>query len=266
MNETDTDQNQKPKISKLAIASIICLGLSFVICCSMGSVVVFFYIPIAGIAALIHIGLSKGRLRGTGLAIMSIVIPICLLLTFISMRNLKWYLQRTVYISGLEGIGTAIKLYANEYDGHLPTPQNWCDLLVIQDNINRNRLSGHREMSDAMWGESVYALNKSVIGMNLSDIPGDVVLLFETTYGRTDSERDTPRKTRDYFSEIYEPHEGVAVHRGKDLVYKDRWNQVGGVEILTTEYYLGEECLVLFADGHAELIKKEELDTLRWEP
>ena len=266
MNEKSSEQGQKPKTSKLAIASIVCLGLSFVICCSMGSVVVFFYIPIAGIAALIHIRLSKGRLRGTGLAIMSIVIPICLLLTFISMRNLKWYLQRTVYISGLEGIGTAIKLYANEHDGHLPTPQKWCDLLVIQDSINRNRLSGHRETSDAMWAESVYALNKSVVGMKLSDIPDDVVLLFETTYGRTDSERDTPRKTRDYFSEIYEPHEGVAVHRGKDLVYKDRWNQVGGVEILTTEYYLGEECLVLFADGHAELIKKEELDTLRWEP
>ena len=80
MNETDTDQNQKPKTSKLAIASIICLGLSFIICCSMRSFVVFFVIPIVGIAALIHIWLSKGRLRGIFLAIASIVIPICLLL------------------------------------------------------------------------------------------------------------------------------------------------------------------------------------------
>ena len=292
MNETNNNQRQKPKTSKLAIASIICLGLffgliaalplviifallfttsewAFGLCqriTSLASLVTLFATPILGVAALIHIGLSKEWLRGIGLAITAIVISMPILLFLMSLPHLIRHLQRTAYISGLENIGTAIKLYANEYDGHLPTPQNWCDLLLTQDDIDENLLSGHRKTSDAAWGESAYALNKSVVGMKLSEIPGDVVLLFETIYGRTDSERDTPWETRDYFWKIYNPNEGVGPHRADDLLYKDRWNQVGGVEILTTEYYLGEECLVLFADGHAELIKKEELDTLRWEP
>ena len=278
MNEANNEQNQVPKTSKLAIASIICIGVFCIIfhgmCClpfpewffRLAIPGFLFTSPILGIAALIHIRLSKGRLRGRGLAITSIVISIILFLFNIGMTHLTRHLKRTVYISGLKEIGSAIKLYANEYEDRLPTTEKWCDLLVIQDNSNENRLSGHRETSDAMWGESAYALNKNIVDMKLSKIPNDVVLLFETTYGRTESERDTPREARDYFWKINDPNYKWNVLERKDLIYKERWNQVGGPEILTTEYYGGEKCLVLFADGHAELIKKEELDTLRWEP
>jgi prepilin-type processing-associated H-X9-DG protein len=116
-----------------------------------------------------------------------------------------------------------------------------------------------------MWGESAYALNKSVVSLKLSDIPGDVVLLFETTYGRTDSERDTPRKTRTYY-DVPNYKNTRTVRFGKSLVYKDRWNQVGGPDILTTEYHKGRGCHVLFADGSVRFVKTKRLDTLRWEP
>ena len=169
-------------------------------------------------------------------------------------------------MSQLRQIGTAIKLYANDYNGQLPTAQNWCDLLVTQDDINENLLSGHRETSDALGGESAYALNKSVVGMKLSEIPGDVVLLFETTYGRANTERDTPREARDYFWKINDPNYKWNVLERKNLIYKDRWNQVGGKEILTTEYHGGKECHVVFADGTVKFIKTNDLDTLRWEP
>ena len=266
MNETNKEQNQKPRTSKLAIASIICLGLSFVFCFSMGNALVFFVVPTVGVAALIHIGLSKGRLRGKGLAFSAIVIPICLLILVPSMNHLKRYIQRTLCASNLSGISAALKVYANDYGDQLPTPESWCDLLVIQDDINENRLSGHRETSDTGFGESAYALNKNIFGIKLSKIPSDVVLLFETTYGRTDSERDTPWETRDYFWKIYDPNEGVGPYRADDLLYKDRWNQVGGKEILTTEYHADNGCHILFADGSVKFVKKKNLDTLRWEP
>jgi len=306
MNEKNNDQNQKKKTSKLAKASIICLGVFFglvvarvVIPLLSGILILlfgffsslisehevvtdlsgpsvphwlemgfylalkctFFGAPTLGISALIHIRLSKERLRGIGLAKSAIVVSIAIFLFFMGAPHLKSYLQRSVYVSLLKQIGTAMKLYANDYDGQLPTPQNWCDLLVTQDEFNEGLLSGHRNRSDAMWGESAYALNKSVVSLKLSDIPGDVVLLFETTYGRTDSERDTPRKTRTYFAPNYKR----TVRFGKSLVYKDRWNQVGGPDILTTEYQAGNGCYILFADGSARFVKKEDLDTLRWE-
>lgn len=42
------------------------------------------------------------------------------------------------------------------------------------------------------------------------------------------------------------------------------WNQVGGRELLTTEYHRGEGCNVAFADGSVMFIRAEDLDTLQW--
>ncbi len=263
MNKKSSEPEQKPKTSKLAIASIICLGLSFVFCFSMGSVVVFFYIPIVGIVALMHIGLSKGRLRGKGLAIMSIVIPICLLLTFISMRNLKWYIQRSFCASNHSKISAALKLYANDYEDQLPTPESWCDLLITQVQVDYKTF--YTRESDAFGGESIYALNKNVVGMKLSEIPGNVVLIFETDFGRNTGLEKL--SSRDYYWKVNDPNDNYYVHRGNDMeVDKDRWNQVGGKEILTTEYHGDNGCHILFADGTAKFIKKKDLETLRWEP
>lgn len=174
--------------------------------------------------------------------------------------------SKGVCVSHLKEIDAAIKLYANDYEDQLPTPESWCDLLVIQYDVDPRTFGGQRELCDATWGESAYALNKNVVGMKLSKIPSEVVLLFETTYGRTESERDTPRETRDYFWTVYDPNNRRDVSKGDDLVYKDRWNQIGGKEILTTEYHAGKGCHVLFADGTVKFVKTKHLATLRWEP
>lgn len=80
-------------------------------------------------------------------------------------------------------------------------------------------------------GRCNFAFNKNIAGMKLDDIPGDVVLLFESEPG---------------------------------------WNQVGGPELLASEAHKRgrgiKGCNVAFADGIQRFVKKEDLDTLRWEP
>ena len=54
-----------------------------------------------------------------------------------------------------------------------------------------------------------------------------------------------------------EPH-------NKHFVYKDRWNQVGGPEILTTDNHKGEGANILFNDGHVDFVKQKDFDKLNW--
>ncbi|MHC4230727.1 MAG: H-X9-DG-CTERM domain-containing protein, partial [Planctomycetota bacterium] len=44
------------------------------------------------------------------------------------------------------------------------------------------------------------------------------------------------------------------------------WNQAGGPEILTVENHEGDGCNIVFADGHAEFVKTQALNDLRWKP
>ena len=73
--------------------------------------------------------------------------------------------------------------------------------------------------------ESNYAFNKNLIGKKCTEIPPDVVVLFEAKAG---------------------------------------WNQFGGPEILTTENHKGKGCTILFNNLHAEFVKTEQLGDLNW--
>jgi prepilin-type processing-associated H-X9-DG protein len=42
------------------------------------------------------------------------------------------------------------------------------------------------------------------------------------------------------------------------------WNQVGGPELLTTEYHQGEGCNIAFADGTVEFVEAAMLEQLDW--
>ena len=75
-------------------------------------------------------------------------------------------------------------------------------------------------------GPCNYALNKYVAEMKPINDP-DIVVFFETQPG---------------------------------------WNQVGGPEILTTEYHEGEGCNIVFLDGHTEFIYTRNLHKLKWKP
>lgn len=257
MNETNNEQNQKPKTSKLAMATLLCLVggpiIGFGIFC-LGELIPPFWwalsdkpdpvlwgdallttgfliilagilaAPILGAAAIVSIVRSKGKLIGLPLAIVPTILAvlICAYLVFASFW-IKSRAQRITCSSNIFVLGKAIFTYTNDYDGKLPTAHAWCDLLV--DCVGKRKELFKCPLSKQ--GPCTYALNRNVVGLNMSDIPKEVVLLFEATPG---------------------------------------WNQVGGPEILTTEYHGGEGCYVLFADGTVKFVKKEDFDTLRWEP
>ena len=50
----------------------------------------------------------------------------------------------------------------------------------------------------------------------------------------------------------------------KERVYKLRWNQVGGPEILTIENHQGDGCNIVFNDLHVEFVMADGLDELKW--
>jgi len=226
---------------------------------------------ILGITALIQIKLSRGCLDGTKRAAAALIISTMIIITaFGSLFAVaRKYGSKLVCGSNVKGLGTVIKVYAHEYDGRLPTASNWCDLLIAHADVDPRAFRCPE--SDARVGESTYALNENVVGMKLSEIPGDVVLMFETGFGRTEEGRAGRVKYRQYFKPFIERQQSIErkqreTRKGDDKVYILRWNQVGGPEDLKTEYHKYIGCNVLFADCSARFIKTEDLDTLRWEP
>jgi len=123
--------------------------------------------------------------------------------------------------------------YAIDNDGCFPPAEDWCDLLLNEVDFHHEMRDRYFvcESSDAGTGQSSYALNKNIAGLKIDEVTQEAVLLFETTPG---------------------------------------WNRSGTSEILAREAHEVKEgilgCNVLFAGGTVEFVKKEDLDTLRWEP
>lgn len=159
----------------------------------------------------------------------------------------------------MELLGRNLESYAKDHEGRLPALSNWCDELVTEAHTHLNHLCC--KMSGAVEGESSYAMNTAVGGIKLSDLPGGVVLLFETNLGRMESERDAPLKERRFYQNGW-----WSDPEGNDRVYRDRWNQSGGREILTTEHHNNVGCNILFAGGHCKFVLAADIDQLRWRP
>jgi hypothetical protein len=124
----------------------------------------------------------------------------------------------------LRALTIALNIYAQDYSNSYPTHEKWCDLLVSSSIVESDRLFCRG--SDAKKGQSSYCLNMNIAGKKSSEIPSDIVLLFETKGG---------------------------------------WNQIGGPELLTLENHKGEGCNVVFGDMHAEFVKVERLGELKWD-
>jgi len=183
---------------------------------------------IAGIVALVKIGNSDGRLKGLGMAIAGMVLPVALLpMMAVGMGIMMPALARARQLAfrmtcgqNLVGLGKTMAIYANDNNGRFPTPSKWCDLLVEQNQAAPAMF----RCRGAAEGPSNYAMNKFAEGLG-PDAPANMVLLFETYPG---------------------------------------WNQAGGAEILTVDNHNGDGCNVLFVDGHAGFIKPEFLRQLQW--
>jgi uncharacterized membrane protein YozB (DUF420 family) len=75
----------------------------------------------------------------------------------------------------MEGLGVALKIYANDFEGKYPTPEKWCDILIEYAEVTEKSLV----CPAAKEGRGHYAINPNC---ELNS-PPDVVLLFETKGG-----------------------------------------------------------------------------------
>jgi hypothetical protein len=48
-------------------------------------------------------------------------------------------------------------------------------------------------------------------------------------------------------------------------VFKDRWNQSGSSEILTTQHHEGKGCTVVFVNLKVQFVKTKDLGKLKWD-
>jgi len=157
----------------------------------------------------------------------------------------------------LRGIASAMMVYANEDPNHrLPPADKWCDLLLQWDYTLPKQYVCYG--SGAVEGESSYAINKHIAGKSLSDIPQDVVLLFETDHGIDPNGRNELAKNRQFYDIM------PSYVKGETKVFKNRWNQSGGSEILTTQHHNGKGCNVVFMDAHVQFVKTKDLGKLKW--
>jgi hypothetical protein len=150
----------------------------------------------------------------------------------------------------------AVAAYANDQEPpSFPVGDKWCDLL-IEHNFSTTTQFVCRG-SDTVEGESSYAMNKYLAGKDMSKLPPDVVVFFETNFGKHRGGRQGALKDR-------ECYKFMSYGKPDTKVYKGRWNQLGGPELLTTENHEGEGCNVAFVDRHVDFVKTAELAKLKW--
>lgn len=222
---------------------------------------VLFSSPFTGVGSLIRVNLHPDRFRGR--VISSLVLAFSCFLVFqvsyMMVPAARWHgtAPRVVCSTNLKGLGTALTVYASDYDGVLPS-DNWCDRLVEEADVSPKSLQC--PLSDSVTGESDYCLNQYAAGRKLSELPADMVLLFESVYIPGSEQAREPIHNRTGFSELAIMSEIFA--RSDEKVYLDKWNRVGGPELLTYDRHEG--CNILFADGHTAFVKPSELSALRW--
>jgi len=117
-------------------------------------------------------------------------------------------------------LGNGLHAYAKDHDGRYPT-ENWCDLLLDGGYAAQKQFV----CPGGGKGRCHYAMNRNVVSSRISDLPDDMVVLFETKGG---------------------------------------WNQVGEVDILTTKNHFREGCNILFNDRHAQFWETAQLGELKW--
>ena len=95
----------------------------------------------------------------------------------------------------------------------------WCDL--IEDTVEyENTFNCFRDKT----GPCSYAMNEN-IPADANELPGDLVLLFESAPG---------------------------------------WNQTGGPDDVVTDRHNNPSANIAFADGHVEFVEADSIPTLRW--
>jgi hypothetical protein len=213
-----------------------------------------------GIAALIRISLKSEQLKGRiGCLLMMAVSGFFIYATAYSEvpRAKKWHYANCG--TNLKGLGTALKVYAYDYNGHLPE-SNWCDRLVEEADVSPKSLTCPQ--SDSIIWECDFCLNQHAAGKNMEALPDDMVVLFDAVFVPEKNEKRQAIRKRSNFDKLTPLMRDM--FEGDEEVYLTRWNQVGGPEMLDYKRHEGG-CYVLLADGSSNWVTHAELPSLRWD-
>lgn len=208
---------------------------------------------------------KKGAPR-TETVLIWVVVAFVVIVFFLWSLRVLMYQIRGSRVSGcgtnVSGLAKTMIVYSNDDHGRLPAADKWCDLLVGYDFTAPKQFVCDR--SDAREGESSYAINKNLDGRDISRVPGDIVLVFETNYGKEPGGRQEKLANRWWYRYLSKNDEhGLYGIRGSKRVYKLRWNQNGGPEMLTTENHK-DGCNVAFVDTHVKFVRTEDIGNLKW--
>lgn len=211
------------RTSRCAIAALV-LGILSLFTCMVTTLPAI----ICGIVALVKISGAKGRLKGTGMAIAGLAVPVVVLpVVALAMGIMMPALARVRQVAfrmtcgqNMAAVGLFMSTYAEDHDGRFPASAQWCDTLMRDAGLPADLL----RCRGVKTGPCNYAMNPAVEALG-TKAPPDMVLLFETAPG---------------------------------------WNQVGDAAILTTDNHQQDGCNVFFVDGHVEFVKSEGLRYLRW--
>ncbi|MHC4213206.1 MAG: hypothetical protein ACYSWP_07545 [Planctomycetota bacterium] len=125
----------------------------------------------------------------------------------------------------MKQLGNAIIVYAHDNEGQFPTPEKWCDLLMSDGNIPAATfICPH---SKAKKGQSSYAFNKNLVGINFDTIGPDTIVLFESKPG---------------------------------------WNHIAGPNSWNPANHGGKGCNVLYKNGSLSFERMPKGKGLKWTP
>ena len=213
-------------LSRLAVASVVLGALGMAGITAVGGLV-------TGVLALKRIARSGGRLRGTGMAITGTVLSACMLLLFVpAMSGLiivpiikkNQQAAEETCDANMRKLTQALRTYARNHGNLLPQSDGWLDnlaqdRLVVRDGTTL-RCPSRTNLACA------YAFNEALSGLDPDKVPGDTVMVFESTLG---------------------------------------WNGSGSVEDLADSRH-GMLLIIGFADGSVERVPAWQLPQLRWLP
>jgi hypothetical protein len=151
-----------------------------------------------------------------------IILKMFFLLLFVLIIALTFYAYYCYQIidrgGNLKALCTSFMCYANDNNDYLPDAQRWSDILIEEDWLYPENF---------VDGKTKYAMNINASGMKASDLPEDMVLLFEA---------------------------------------KGPKNLSGGPELIMAQKYRWPGCAVQFGFivDKIEFIKKKDARNLRW--
>lgn len=164
---------------------------------------------------------------------------------------------RVICGTNLRNLGTAMRQYANDYNGRYPTANTWCDLLVEHAHVGKRTF-----VCRTAEPTTTYRTSDPNEEPNLG-VPVEFLGKYDDT-GEGHSYVYLPCWSH------YAINPNCGPNSGLDVVLlfetKGGWNQFGGAEILTFENHQGKGCNVLYNGGDVEFVKPEEMIKLKWKP